>query len=150
MVLGTLVSNHIFITLVFQLNHITEAAVNVDGGAKNVDHGLVISLLREIVVLLHVALKDLKGVAVVKDFTLNNVACTLRGLVGIITDLLIVRIFHILFQCPDLISSLLKSYGSSWFRRCHPLRRHHHHWVCYILLDLQNVLFLYFVQCFPL
>ena len=42
------------------LNDITEAAVNDDGGAKNVDLNHVISLLGKIYIALEVLLKNLK------------------------------------------------------------------------------------------
>ena len=81
------------IILVFKLNDIADAAVNVEGGAKNVDHGLVKALLKEILVLLKVALKDLKVVAVA-ELTLNGVA---KELAGVVAGLLIVSFFYILW-----------------------------------------------------
>lgn len=72
-----------------------EAAVNVEGGAKNVDHGLVIDLLGEIVDLLKDALEELK-VIVVALLTLNGVACTIAELAGVVAGLLIVRIYRTL------------------------------------------------------
>ena len=42
------------------LNYITEAAINDDGGAKNIDRDHVISLLGEIYIALEVLLKNLK------------------------------------------------------------------------------------------
>ena len=87
------------IILVFKLNDITDAAVNVEGGAKNVDHGLVKVLLGEILVLLKVALKDLKVVAVA-ELTLNGVA---KELAGVVAGLLIVSfLFYILWLLLDV------------------------------------------------
>ena len=105
------------IMLIFGLNDITDAAVNVEGGAKNVDHGLVIVLLEEILVLLKAALKDLK-VVVVDELTLNGVACTgtLKELARFVAGLVIVRVFYIFWaitQCPNLVSLLSKWFVSS-------------------------------------
>jgi len=67
-----------------------EAAVKVGGGAKYVDHGLVIDLLREIAGVLEVALGELKLIDVKAELLLlNGVACTLKELAGIVAGLLI-------------------------------------------------------------
>ena len=63
-----------------------EAAVKIEGGAKNVDHGLVISLLWEVVALLKILLHDLKLVVKVESI----LGCTLEVLAGIVGELLIV------------------------------------------------------------
>jgi hypothetical protein len=89
------------------LNDFTDAALKVKGGAKYVDHGLVISLLGEIVVLLQVLLHDLKLIVKV-ELLLGGVACTLQELAVVVADLLIVRIFFIGF----FIGFLLKRHGS--------------------------------------
>ena len=106
----------IHISFSFQyLNDILDAAVNVEGGVTNIDRSLVIGLLGEIVVLLQIALKDLK-VIVVADLTLNGVASSLRELAEIIINLLIVRILlhslAFLFNLPFLVSLSSKSYCS--------------------------------------
>ena len=72
-------------------NDITEVAVKVEGGAKNVDHALVISLLEKILAALQVALGELKSI-VQAELLLNGVACTLKELAGIVAKLIIVRI----------------------------------------------------------
>lgn len=72
-------------------NDIAEVAVKVEGGAKNVDHALVISLLEKILAALQVALGELKSI-VQAELLLNGVACTLKELAGIVAKLIIVRI----------------------------------------------------------
>lgn len=71
--LSKLVSYHIFVIILIckAKNHVTEAGVNIGGGAKKVSHDLVISVFKGIVDLLQVALES---------FTLNGVACTLAEL----------------------------------------------------------------------
>ena len=69
---------------------ILDVAVNVEGGATNVDRNLVAELLKQIVVLLKVAILDLKAV-VELDLILNGVIITLKDLAQIIADLIIVR-----------------------------------------------------------
>jgi hypothetical protein len=64
-----------------------DAAVNVDGGAINVNHDLLINLLGEIVDLLQVALEDLDDI-VVAELTLNGVACTAAELAEVVAGLL--------------------------------------------------------------
>ena len=68
--LSKLVSYHIFVIILIckAKNHVTEAGVNIGGGAKKVNHDLVISIFKGIVDLLQVALES---------FTLNGVTCTL-------------------------------------------------------------------------
>ena len=68
--LSKLVSYHIFVIILIckAKNHVTEAGVNIGGGAKKVNHDL---LIKEIIDLLQVALES---------FTLNGVACTLAEL----------------------------------------------------------------------
>ena len=68
--LSKMVSYHIFIIILIckAKNHITETAINIGGGAKKVNHDL---LIKEIIDLLQVALES---------FTLNGVACTLAEL----------------------------------------------------------------------
>ena len=63
-----------------------EAACKVEGGAKYVDKGLIISLLSEVVELLKGLLHDLK--LIVKAEII--LGCTLEVLAGIIGELLIV------------------------------------------------------------
>ena len=65
------------------------AAVKVGGGAKYVDHGLVISLLYEVVELLKELLYDLK-LSVKSEIDLG---CTLEELAELVGKLLIVCIF---------------------------------------------------------
>ena len=71
--LSKLVSYHIFVIILIckAKNHVTEAGVNIGGGAKKVSHDLVISVFKGIVDLLQVALES---------FTLNGVTCTLAEL----------------------------------------------------------------------
>ena len=92
-----------------------EAAVNVEGGAKNIDHGLVIDLLGEIAGFLDVALEELKLI-VKAELLLNGVACTVKELAGIVAGLLIVCAFFVVFGfylCRVLnISISSKWYGS--------------------------------------
>ena len=78
---------------------ILDVAVNVEGGATNVDRNLVAELLKQIVVLLKVAILDLKAV-VELDLILNGVIITLKDLAQIIADLIIVRnsFFYILIR----------------------------------------------------
>lgn len=78
---------------------ILDVAVNVEGGATNVDRNLVAELLKQIVVLLKVAILDLKAVVEV-DLILNGVIITLKDLAQIIADLIIVRnsFFYILIR----------------------------------------------------
>ena len=140
-----------FYYLVLKLNDITDAAVNVDGGAKNVDCDLVISLLEGIVVLLRDALKDLKLITVA-ELTLKGVACTLVELAQVVAGLLIVRIFFSLwplFNVPFSLACYQNRVPRAVycrFRKYHPLRRHRYHWVCYFCsLRYSNMLFNYFV-----
>ena len=93
----------------------SEGAVKVDGGAKDVDHGLVIDLLGEIAGFLEVALEELKLI-VKAELLLNGVACTVKELAGIVAGLLIVCVFFVVFGfylCRVLnISISSKWYGS--------------------------------------
>ena len=71
-----------------KLINFLETAVKVEGGAKYVDHGLVISLLNEVVELLKTLLHDLK--LIIKAEII--LGCTLKELAGFVADLLIVCI----------------------------------------------------------
>ena len=51
-----------FLEFIIKLKDILDAAVKVEGDVKNVDHGLVISLLWEVVALLKGHLHDLKSI----------------------------------------------------------------------------------------
>ena len=51
-----------FLEFIIKLKDILDAAVKVEGDVKNVDHGLVISLLWEVVALLKGLLHDLKSI----------------------------------------------------------------------------------------
>lgn len=122
----------------FNLNSFLDAAVNVGGGGKKIDRGLVIDLLGEIVVLLEIAVTDLEEV-VVAELTLNGVACTLRQLAEVVTGLLIVRILYIFFSVFYSIFPFLSAcyqgrmaHSVNW-RSCqfHPLWRYFYHCVCY-------------------
>ena len=81
----------IHLILVFNLNKFADAAVDVDGGAKNIKHDVVIALLKDIVAILKITLHDIK--AMVKfDLILDGVACTLKDIADLVFDLLIVCI----------------------------------------------------------
>ena len=74
-----------------------DVAVNVEGGAQNVDRSLIAELLKEIVALIKVAILDLKAVVEVV-LTISGVVVTLKDLAGIIADLIVVRyLFYIFF-----------------------------------------------------
>ena len=74
-----------------------DVAVNVEGGAQNVDRSLIAELLKEIVALFKVAILDLKAVVEVV-LTISGVVVTLKDLAGIIADLIVVRyLFYIFF-----------------------------------------------------
>jgi len=68
-----------------------KAVVEVGGGADHVDHDKVVYLLGEILVLLQVALKELKLI-VIADITLKGVACTLKELAEVVGGLVILII----------------------------------------------------------
>ena len=78
-----------FLSTIFRLNDFTEIAVKIKGGAKYVNHGLVISLLWEVVALLKGLLHDLK--LIVKAEILLGVS--LKELAGLVAELVIVCIF---------------------------------------------------------
>ena len=75
------------------LNDITEAAVNDDGGAKNVDLNHVISLLGKIYIALEVLLKNLK-VIVKANVVLRG---SVQVLARIVAGLLLVHILYFLW-----------------------------------------------------
>ena len=78
-----------FLSTIFRLKDITEIAVKIKGGAKYVNHGLVISLLWEVVALLKGLLHDLK--LIVKAEILLGVS--LKELARLVAELVIVCIF---------------------------------------------------------
>ena len=89
------------------LIELTEAAVKIGGGASHVDHGYVIGLLGEIVVILKATLVQLKLV-VKADLLLHGVACTLKELAQIVAGLLIVSFICVrVLAYADLCSSFL-------------------------------------------
>ena len=67
------------------------AAVKVEGGASQVDHGLVISLLYDVVKLLEDLLYDLKLIVKAEIF----LGCALEELAGLVGKLFIVCIFFL-------------------------------------------------------
>ena len=69
------------------------AAVKVEGGAEYVDHGLVISLLYEVVELLKGLLYELKLIVKAEI----DLGCTVKELAGLVGALLIVCIFSLWF-----------------------------------------------------
>ena len=69
------------------------ATVKVGGGAKYVDHDLVISLLYKVVELLKDLLCDLKLIVKAEI----DLGCTLEELAGLVSKLLIVCIFFLGF-----------------------------------------------------
>jgi len=80
------------------------AAVNCDGGAKKVDHKYVISLLGEIVVLLKVALGELKLI-VHAELLLKGVVCTLQELAEVVVGLIIL-IVEVLYLVLTVVGFL--------------------------------------------
>ena len=92
----TLMSSYSYHILLWHLSFkykwwFSEAAVKVSGGAENVDHDLVISLLLEVVALLKDLLHDLK--LIVKAEVI--LGCTLEVLAEIFGALLIVCVSFI-------------------------------------------------------
>ena len=72
---------------------ISEAAINDDAGAKNINRNHVISLLGKIYIALEVLLKNLK-VIVKADVVLRG---SVQVLAGIVTGLLLVHILYFLW-----------------------------------------------------
>ena len=99
------------------LNDIIEAAINIDGGAKNIDHNHFISL-GKIYIALEVLLKNLK-VIVKADVILRG---SVQVLAGIVAGLLLVHVLYFLW--PVLMATFwLGCYCShqacSWCRWFH-------------------------------
>jgi hypothetical protein len=87
------VSSLFLFILSWELNNITEAIVAVSG----FDHGKVTDCFNQIVVLLNVAIADLKVTVAAKLaldalLTINGLACTIADLAGVVYALLLVRI----------------------------------------------------------
>jgi hypothetical protein len=74
-----------------------DAAIHVDGGAKNVDHNVVIGLLKEILVLLGTLLFELKG----GDYH----GCDVNVLGGLLAGLLIV-VVEVLFLVIEVVGTV--------------------------------------------
>ena len=119
-----------------------DVAVNVEGGAQNVDRSLIAELLKEIVALIKVAILDLKAVVEVV-LTISGVVVTLKDLAGIIADLIVVRYLFYIFFWVFYIDIVFFSFffvldhhpshiaHSIHPRcRCHHLHHHFHHYVC--------------------